>query len=347
MIMVHTLWMYGDVTTQRDSWLGHVLHIAGKGTAAFLVAMGVSLMVARDQSLGGAVRRGLILLVVGYVMNVLKFIVPIAVGTMPASFIAAYGWTQPLDAGQLLYLVGTGDILQLAGLALLILGVVRRYVRTPRMLMVLAAGVAAASHVLSGFRLGVPGLDYVCDLLWGAEYNVYFPVFPWLACILVGMYFGAWYVANGRDQDALARHMLRVGIPALVAGAALLALDFDAQFGDFFHLGAGGIAWLVGLNLIGLWAVRQIERRFAPRRLVALLRYCSERVTTLYVLQWTLVCWGMAIIGYQTLGVSGVLAMIPVMLALTFLAQLAIDRIVRRRDSSSGDPLRTLGTLGR
>ena len=49
MMIVHTLWMYGDAATQSESWLGIAIHIIGKGTAAFLVAMGISVVVCKPQ----------------------------------------------------------------------------------------------------------------------------------------------------------------------------------------------------------------------------------------------------------------------------------------------------------
>ena len=44
-------------------------------------------------------------------------------------------------------------------------------------------------------------------------------------------------------------------------------------------------------------------------------------VTSLYVVQWTLICWTMGIVGYHTLGPWQVAAMIPVMIAATLLAE--------------------------
>lgn len=327
MILVHTLWLYGDVATQRDSWLGMALHVLGKGTASFLVAMGVSFMLSRDRSVAGSMRRGLYLLGVGYMMNALKFLVPIAAGTVPDAFIAAYGWSRPLSTDQLVYLLLTGDILQLAGVCLILMGIIRRLTPGKGALLAWAAGFAVGTHLLRGFRVGVPGLDYGLDLLWGTEFDVYFPVFPWFSAILVGMAFGAWFLELEGDEDRLFRGMRALGLPLALVGGVLVAAWPSVHFVDFFHLGAGGIAYLVGLNLLLLWGIHRIRGGLARLPVVVeLLGYCSRRVTSMYVISWTLICWGMGLVGYQALGVGGVLVAIVVMLSATVLIRLALDR---------------------
>ena len=100
MILVHTLWMYSSTTLQSESLFGAVIHILGKGTASFLVAMGLSMALSRRQTPMLLIKRGIQLLLLAYLMNVAKFWLPIEVfNTMPEAFINAYGWQSPLSAG--------------------------------------------------------------------------------------------------------------------------------------------------------------------------------------------------------------------------------------------------------
>ncbi|XQF94021.1 heparan-alpha-glucosaminide N-acetyltransferase domain-containing protein (plasmid) [Pseudoalteromonas espejiana] len=123
MILVHTLWMYSSTELQSESLFGAVIHILGKGTASFLVAMGLSMALSRRQTPMLLIKRGIQLLLLAYLMNAAKFWLPIDVfNTMPEAFINAYGWQSPLSAGQLQFMVLTGDILQLAGVSLLLFG---------------------------------------------------------------------------------------------------------------------------------------------------------------------------------------------------------------------------------
>ncbi|TQV84722.1 DUF1624 domain-containing protein [Exilibacterium tricleocarpae] len=322
MVTVHTLWMYADVETQTESLLGTAVHMIGKGTPVFLVAMGISFMLSRDQSVAGAVRRGIGVLALGYAMNTLKFLVPISVfGTMPPEFAAAYGWDFPLTSGQLLYLVLTGDILQLAGLSLIVLAVVRHYVKNKYGLLAGAVVVMFSARLAGAVENDNAVLDYVLRLFWSESYQVYFPVFPWLAFILLGMFLGAWFGEQRRRYGHVFGGMLPLGAGFAVLGGALCLWNADYHFGNFFHLGPGGALYLAGLNLMGLWAIHRLAEAVGPNRLFDCLCYCSKRVTSLYVIQWVLICWGMGWLGYQQLQAAGVLALMPVMLVLTLLVQ--------------------------
>ena len=122
-IIVHTLWMYGDVYTQENTWIGEVIHFIGKGTPMFLIAMGFSFLLSRNQSIFLSCKRALQLLLLGYIMNFLKFVLPTIIGIIPDNFIEAYGWSAPATTSNLGYMLLTGDILQLAGVSLFFMGV--------------------------------------------------------------------------------------------------------------------------------------------------------------------------------------------------------------------------------
>ena len=332
MIMVHTLWMYADVATQTDSVLGQGIHFVGKGSAAFLMCMGVSLVLSRNQSLKSALLRSVLLLAVGYGMNLLKFVVPISVfGTMPDNFIAAYGWEAPLTFGQLRWLTLTGDILQLAGFSLVFVALAKRFIANRFIILGIAAAIALVSREVSGFRIDVPGLYYLSEIFFGGTYHVYFPIFPWLAFIFIGLFLGMSFQQTGRSPEAVFSDALKLGVPALVVGGGLCLWFPDYHFGNFFHLGPGGVIYLAGINLILLWFINQLVRNRPHNHLTRFFEHLSQRVTSLYVLQWTLICWGMGVVGYQTLNPWQTLAMMPVMISLTLCCHTVLTRGLKWR----------------
>jgi|GEM_PF-297043 len=361
MIMVHTLWIYGTQQTQNETTVGHVIHFIGKGTGMFLVSMGFSFMISGRQTLQHAVKRGLILLAAGYLMNLLKFILPILAGTMPEDFIAAYGWSSPLNVQQYLFLFLTGDILQMAGISLVIMGLARKYLANKYFYLLLAAFFILTSRVFSGTKPNLYGFDYTTfgfilepwslkaflsylldygfNLFFSAGYSVYFPVFPWISFMLTGMFFGKWYLEKNKNQFFIFNIMLPAGIimmaiglglcfyqPGVSAPAFLHLGDFSYHFNDFFHLGPGGAIYLIGINFIFFWMIYtgfRIVPYFLVKHILIFLFYCSRHVTTLYVIQWTIICWGMGLLGYQQFDDQGVLMLIPVFMTLTFLLELA------------------------
>ncbi len=328
--VVHTLWMYADLNTQEHSALGHFVHFMGRGTPVFLVTMGVSFMISRNQSMLSAIKRGGIILAAAFFMNFLKFIFPILLGFMPDSFIKAYGWDPsiPLNTGQYWYLLQTGDILQLAGVSLIFMGLIRGLVKNKYIIFLIALLIAAVSREVSGLRLGIEGLDYLLDLLWGSQYNVYFPVFPWLSFILMGMFFGKIYLENNQDQNALFKSMFLWGVLLIAAGAPLVYTNEAYHFNDFFHMGPGGVIYFAGWNFTVISFFHVLVTKLPYNPIFRFYNYCSKHVTSIYIIQWVLICWGMGIFGFQNANQSTVLMLMIVFLTLTFLTRYTIDKIL-------------------
>ncbi|SIS41234.1 Uncharacterized membrane protein [Thalassolituus maritimus] len=337
LVIVHALWMYGSVETQFHAPLGTAIHIVGQMTAAFLLCMGFSFVITRHSSIGYGIKRALMILAAGYLLNTLKFIVPISVfGTMPENFIEAYGWSSPLDSSQLWYLFRTGDILQFAGIAFLIITFVRHYISNKWVILALALLSVLVAEVIRGYRPGITGLDYVADLLWGDQWNVYFPVFPWISNILVGMFMGMVFLERDKDEQAVYDMSLKLGVGLMAIGVPLILYDWDLFFRNFFHTGIGGAIYLIGINLFAFWCVSWMI--FKPLKSKAWFMnsmvYLSQRVTTIYIIQWTLVCWLMGIIGYQTLNSGQLLMLFPFMIAATLLLDYLLKKLI---DSFSAD----------
>ncbi|ROS00241.1 uncharacterized protein DUF1624 [Sinobacterium caligoides] len=328
MILVHTLWMYADQATQSASWLGHVIHFIGKGTPAFLLCMGISMLTSQQQSALATLRKGLLILCFGYLMNGLKFLVPIALGIMPENFIQAYGWAHPLNASQWRYLLLTGDILQMAGLSLILLAAVRQYLHNKYTVLVVALAILAISRELSGYTPQIAGLDYLAKLFFSNSFHVYFPLFPWMSFILFGMFIGMLIRDNNWNYCTIFNRLPVPALACICIGGSLCYWRFDYHFGNFFHLGPGGVIYLLGINFALMWLIHKVTESGVNNRAVDFLNFCSQRVTSMYVIQWTLICWGMSVIGFQSLSLMQTLAIMPVIVVLTVLVQQSKDYLV-------------------
>ena len=317
MIIVHTLWMYGTTTLQSSSAFGAVIHVLGKGTASFLVAMGLSMALSRRQTPVLLIKRGMQLLLLAYLMNAAKFWLPIEVfNTMPESFINAYGWQSPLSAGQLQFMLLTGDILQLAGVSLLLFGALNIARWKTGFIAALAVIIALTSQFLRGQQFTLS--PYISDLFFANNYQVYFPVFPWISAILTGYVLGRLYLSHQQNAEYLYKVCAQLGAVLLIIGAAWLMVDFKGQFNNFFHLNGGGISYLIGLNLCALAAIQFIFANKYNGPITRALLYASKHVTALYVIQWVLICWFMGALGYHTLSLWPTLCMMVLMSLLTF-----------------------------
>lgn len=328
MIAVHVLMVYGNGEL-RGSVLGEVVEFLGGPPAApvFMLLMGLSFAYAGKDGLWAGIRRGLLILGSGYLLNILRGVLPV----LAAGLFAPELVGEALGEGVgLLDLLLIGDILQFAGLALMAMAFLRSLGTGRPILVLLAVAVAGLAPLLWGLRSGLPPLDLFLDLLWGdrplpgaLENAVSFPVFPWLAFPLVGMVLGdTLRAAAGSEGVAGAGRVIRrAGLLGLAIGAAGLGLaltDPAWHFNDYYHARWGSMLFMVGFCLawLALWDL--IARRIPDNAVFRFLAACSRRVTAIYFLQWVLINWGIAALGANQLGAAGAAATFVAVTALSY-----------------------------
>ena len=331
MILIHTMLIYGSIHTQTKTVAGTIALWLGRGTPMFLVTMGISFVLSRRQTFTAVCKRAVYILGVGYGMNLLKFLIPEYIfGGLPEAFVKAYGLTsQTLESAVFFLLLG--DILQLAGITLFIMAVINHYSKNKYVPLFIALAIVTASKELSGFRFNITGIDYLCDLLFSNQFNVYFPVFPWSAFILTGMFLGRWFKEMNENQHVLFKKLGILGIVFLAVGGIFNIINPEYHFGDYYHLGPGGCILLIGVNLLFLWMtdffVSFIED---SNSIFRFLSFCSKNVTSMYVIQWTLINWGMYLFGFWKHDTLTVMLLAPVMIILTVWVQ-KVWLIIRKK----------------
>ena len=167
MVLQHVQLLFA-VDSGEQSALGVAFLLLGTAPAApvFMVAMGFLFGSSSRTGVRSGVVRGLQLFALGYVLNLVRFAVPLLVSGDPHT-IDVFGGTW---WGSLFEI----DILQLAGLSLIVLGPVKRYARDPRLVLALAAAVAAVAPIL----WGLGGESVALDPLWGARRMGVVPALP-------------------------------------------------------------------------------------------------------------------------------------------------------------------------
>jgi uncharacterized membrane protein len=283
MVFQHVQIMFA-VGSGEDSALGAVFLLLGTAPAApvFMVAMGFLFGSSARTGVRSGVMRGLQLFALGYALNLLRFVLPLLLFGDPQA-VKLFGdtWWGPLFEI---------DILQLAGLSLIVLGPVKRYVRDPRLVLALAMAVAVISPLL----WGVGGGSVLLDPLWGLGAWVSFPLFPWLGYPLLGLSL-AGYTARATSARRLMRGWALAGACAAVAGIALLPFAPGPggilTFGDYYRSGLPVQLLLAGFVLLWLpllwWLDRRLSWVLIPRYLTSL----SRNITAIYVIQWLLIGW--------------------------------------------------------
>ena len=324
MVFQHVQIMFA-VGTGEGSALGEVFLLLGTAPAApvFMVAMGFLFGSSARTGVRSGVVRGLQLFALGYALNLLRFVLPLLVNGDPG-VVKAFGgtWWGPFFEI---------DILQLAGLSLIVLAPVKRYLRDPRLVLALAALVATISPLLWG-----AGGSFVLGPLWGTGDWVSFPFFPWIAYPFLGLSL-AGFTARATSARRLMSAWALAGAAAVLAGAALVVLvpieSVILAIGDYYRSGLPVQLVLAGFVLLWLpllwWLDRRLAWRAAPRYLTSL----SRSITAVYLIQWVLIGWLAIMIGVRDLpSWQAALLGVPILVASHLLA-LAYDRLAdgRRR----------------
>lgn len=333
LIPLHCMMMYASAETWNDTNLGFVMKWIERGSPSFMVVMGISFVFSKRQSFIDLFFRGIKILGIGYVLNTFKFIIPMLLGIFPTNLIVAHGLDPEHFWSNALHFFLLGDILQLAGVSLIIMSFCVPIFKNKYIILITAIGVILSSRAVSGLRIGVEGVDYILDLLWSNQYNVYFPVFPWMGFILLGRFIGELYQEHKFNIHLFYNKVLLLSGFTIVLGALLCYFDYDYHFGDYYHLGPGGMLLLLGVNTSFFYFSHFISKAILTTGLFQFLVYASKNVTIIYFLQWVVIDWGMGLFGFAKMNQQGVLMIIPIYSFFVFTLLKLFVRVLKNNSS--------------
>jgi hypothetical protein len=298
MIFVHARMLFGDHAT--PSWPALAVDFAGTPLCApvFMICMGAGWVLARHTSAGAFLRRGLALLALGYLLNVLRLSIPLAVvGPFPGGFSVL----TPLNS---FFAV---DILQFAGMAFLFIALMRRWRVADPAILGITLVLSAVGGVLNGRLLtGLEPVAALQGLLVFAGLTTAFPLLSWLPYPVAGYLFAKRLLASenkDRFYGELALWSGVTGTTVFLTGS-YYGLTFDSYFGysDYYAqtplttagilaLAFGWMSLLYGLTRLWTWA---LFRRTVSR--------WSCHVLIIYLAQWIILDWSAIVL--HRLGVS-------------------------------------------
>jgi uncharacterized membrane protein len=346
MIGVHVLWHWGA----PDTWttpIGQVISFLGGPTAApvFMFLMGASLAFSSRASFRSLAVRGLWLVWLGYLLNVLR-------GVVPASLGLATGVITPEQIAPftLPWLLTTVDVHHMAGLSLIAIAALRAWTRPGWIWLALAAAVVLTGPFLRGLEFGTPLLDAPLTPVLGGAPNVYYAVVPWIAFPLTGAVFGA-LMARASGEAARTRVFrwgALLGLGLCVAAVAMFAISpptFDV--GTYWRMPPAFFVGITGLVLVWLAGCDIVVRHVRANRAFTFLYGWSASVIAIYFTHWLVVGWGIGIFGFRSQPLAGALLGIVVAIAATaLLSRFAIgletprwlERLARSRERSGSKP---------
>ena len=318
MLLGHVVIMYGTpvaIASNLGYWLAFTSE--GMGAPAFIFAIGASIILSARKTTGAIVLRGLILFISGYILNVLKFYPTIVwFHSFPKELFVVTGRLNDLNG--LIGFLTIADILQFAAIAYVICAFLSPWVNRFRLLGILLA-LCFFLLAPSLYTLDTKSANYTLKLLYGQNYQVYFPLFPWLGFALLGLSVGSWIRYTATQAKKLWFILLLAGLIFLAIGLFMIDSNQTLYFGsNYYHRGIGGLIMYSG-ELLFFLSIFHLLTPYLSRSFRLFFIFCSRNMRQMYIIQWVLICWCWYFIPYGTQPWSRLWIYIPLFAFLTLL----------------------------
>jgi len=313
----------------KESLFGGVLNMGTSICAAamFMFLMGTGLSLSKTTSLTKGILRGVGLLAIAYLLNLLRGTFPTWVGLATHQFTL-----EQLKPYSPLYVTVEIDILHFAGIALILLAVLRHVTKKWVVWLVAAVAVLAVCPLVFGQTTRSVIGDYFINFLWRTQEYGHFPVFPWLAYPLVGMVFGT-LMKNTKNQNVFFVKSATIGMLLVICGGYMAYNYTDFSFASWMsgEYNEGAVhPWLVvceiGALLISISFYQIVALRVPWNRAFEWLSVWSKNVTVMYCMQWIVIGW-IVIFITEYFGYIGTLVSMLVVFIVTHYAGIGWVRI--------------------
>lgn len=302
MIAVHTLEVFATEEV-KHSLFGQIIAFLGGPPAApvFMMLMGFSFIYSKKTELKPRLLRGFNIFLSGYVLNILRGFIPFKISTYFEMDIIKSFPLEKLNGYTILTIV---DILQFAGISLMIMALIQEFKINKYVILFSAFIISMLSPFLWGLNLNIPVIDQILELFWGdqpigfsfIENKIAFPVFPWLAFPLLGMFLGE-TMKNSTNQSSTFKYFGIIGMLVLIIGIGISYFDFEYHFNDYYHSRQGAMLFMCGFVVFWLYFNQLILDKIPMNILFELLFKWSNGVTNIYFVQWFIIIWSIGFFG--------------------------------------------------
>ncbi len=277
MIQVHILELFASQEI-FDSHLGSILLFLGGPPAApvFMIVMGY-FIAQGNKNINNTLVRGIKIIGLGLLLNL---------GLNLHLFIKIYNRiivTSPWP-----YLFGV-DILFLAGISIIIIGVIRPlFKNNPLLYILLIISVFLIGNYIPAHS-GSNSITYITSFFYGNNWWSYFPVIPWLAYPITGVLF---YIIEHKLTIITSSKLYSVGI-VIVSGIILFftinyGIRIASNLNSYYH--HTYLYFLFIANFMIFWTnLMKLISSFPKNRITTYLQWMGKNVTVFYIVQWIII----------------------------------------------------------
>ena len=296
MICIHVYEQFGAFNFMEelpDSLFRNVIEFIGGPLAApvFMFSMGIGMIYTVRNSPEDFKRRGARLLLTGYALNFVRQTLPQLIGL-------AMGIDSGIDIiGGLLCV----DILPFAGMAFLAVGLMKKMKFSSWQICATAFLLQSAGIHFVRIHMEPGVIQNLLGLLVPTGKWTSFPLTLWLVYPALGMVFGE-YLMKCKDKVKAYRMIMICSAIFLAAlTSALLYAGYDVRMiyalcGDsYYHQSLLSTLWITPVILIALAACYLVLGKAEKNRVGKFIRYCSINLNTIYIIQWLIIAYSVAI----------------------------------------------------
>lgn len=298
MIMQHAFLVHEIGAGDSTHFLSVIFVSLGMWPAApvFMVVLGIFLKQSR-KPFNIIFVRGLKLVALGYILNVIRFTIPLWIAGDDTAF-------------DYLFEI---DILQLAGLSFILLGALRsiagHHVIFPALIGLIAFGSPYLWADVSVFT----------DPFIGSSPLVSFPVFPWIIYPMLGMYLSDILLNLNRSRI---RWLSIIGL--ILAALGVLTLGPHTVYNYPQHTFDMHLV-IIGFVLLFFISIYAVTHRFGFPRILS---FWSQNITHIFILQWVIFGYSIIILNANQYGpwITTLIGLIVVVLVHLLIAKTRITR---------------------
>ena len=257
----------------------------------FMFAMGVGAVYQDSQSTHDGVLRGLRIMLISYMLNICRFLIPYLIG---------YGITG--DTGKyidpLLYKVLCNDILLFAGMALVLIVLFRKIKLKDWQMAAIAFAASAAGTMFNGVDVNNALGNILLGYLIGTEDAAgmvmsYFPLLNWLVFPVSGYIFGK-RLLRLKDKNLFYGILSVICVPVATIYYAVGIVYERGMFGEgqncYYHLQFSDAVGAI-LSTLGVLGLCHFLIRHLPEWVSSLSQKISRNITSIYCIHWVLVVY--------------------------------------------------------
>lgn len=297
MVAIHTIVFLGNpgLVTSIPGYIANSI-ICILAAPVFTFIMGIMIAFSSRSSTRQLLYRGILLLIAGYILNLFR-------GTVPMAVAEWLEWVDIQEERPWMYLLEE-DILQFAGISFIIIGLLKRIIPWKKALTIAGFAVMFIAPLLWKIQdvEGVPG--YLMSLLFGGSHYNFFPIIPWIAFPLIGMGYGE-LLKQSKDKNKFFMISIIVGALMIVFGFSVVS-SFETSLYEQWYKGVfrqGKLPPLVSVIFTGFLFVWVpvcyfITKKVKNSRFFDFLYFWSKNVTWFYAIQWLIIGWACTFLPY-------------------------------------------------